>query len=181
MTETLLVLVVGGLGGLIGAGLRIPGGSMLGAMGAVGTLQLALPVPLELGPQWATLGQILVGAVIGSTMDRRMIASFRSVLVPGVFAVASMLLAGVLIGSAFTLLGFAEPLTALFGLAPGGMAEMTAAAIALGASGPLVASMHVVRVVAVLVLLPFILRPMARRALQRQDEANQLPTGGGDG
>jgi membrane AbrB-like protein len=179
MTDTLLVLAVGALGGLLGGAVRMPGGSMLGAMTAVGVLQLTSVTRFEVAPQWAILGQILVGAVIGSTLDRHMIASFRSVLVPGAFAVASTLLAGILIGSIFAILGFADPLTSLFGLAPGGMAEMTAAAIALGASGPLVASMHVLRVVAVIVLLPMFLRPAARRALKRQ-AGDQAPAGGRD-
>lgn len=164
MTDTIVVLAIGAVGGLVGRVLRIPGGSMLGAMAAVGAMQLTTTTPLQIAGYWAILGQLLVGAVIGSTLDRRMIRSFRTVLLPGLFAVLTMILSGVLIGVAFAALGFVEPLTALFGMAPGGFAEMTAAAIALGASGPLVASMHLVRTTTVLVLLPLILRPMARRA-----------------
>lgn len=176
MIDTVVVLAIGAFGGLLGSGLRIPGGSMLGAMGAVGALQLTSASPFAIGPQWGLLGQLLIGAVIGSTLDRRMIRSFRSVLVPGLFAVATTVLSGMLIGVTVALLGLADPLVALFGLAPGGFAEMTAAAISLGASGPLVASMHLVRVVAVLVLLPLLLRPLARRAVERAD-ANQDETG----
>jgi len=173
MTDTILVLAIGALGGLAGRVFRLPGGSMLGAIAAVGALQLTATTHLEIGSQWGTVGQILVGAVIGSTLDRRMIRSFRSVLLPGLFAVATMILGGVLIGVSFALLGFVDPLTALFGMAPGGFAEMTAAAIALGASGPLVASMHLVRSTAVLVLLPLILRPMARRAVESDAKPGQ--------
>ena len=178
MTDTILVLAIGAIGGLAGRLLRIPGGSMLGAMAAVGAVQLTATTPLQIGAQWGTLGQLLVGAVIGSTLDRRMIRSFRSVLLPGLFTVAVMVLSGLLIGVTFALLGFLEPLTALFGMAPGGFSEMTAAAIALGASGPLVASMHLVRVVAVSVFLPLILGPLARRAVEREADADQ-PTMGG--
>ena len=163
MTDTFVVLCTGAAGGLLGSILRIPGGSMIGAMGAVGALQLTAASPLSIGPQWGTFGQLLVGAVIGSTLDRRMLKSFRSVLIPGLFAVATTVLSGMLIGVTFAVLGLVDPLVALFGLAPGGFAEMTAAAISLGASGPLVASMHLMRVVAVLVLLPLLLRPLARR------------------
>jgi hypothetical protein len=41
---------------------------------------------------------------------------------------------------------------------------MSAAAIALGAAGPIVVMMHTVRILAVTALLPFLLRPLARRA-----------------
>jgi len=144
---------------------------------AVGAMQLTVDTPLQIGAHWATLGQLLVGAVIGSTLDRRMIKSFRSVLVPGLFAITTMVLSGVLIGVTFALLGFVEPLTALFGMAPGGFSEMTAAAVALGASGPLVASMHLVRTTAVLLILPLILRPMARRAVQRDADPDEPAKG----
>jgi hypothetical protein len=173
MSDTVIVLAVGAVGGLLGSSLKIPGGSMLGAMGAVGAVQLTAASPLHVAPQWGILGQLLVGAVIGSTLDRRMVRSFRSVLLPGVFAVGSMVLSGIVIGVSFALLGLTDPLTALFGLAPGGFAEMTAAAISLGASGPLVASMHLVRVVAVLVLLPLLLRPLARHGVSRDARASE--------
>ena len=178
MTDTLVILAVGIVGGLAARVIRIPGGSLLGAMAAVGALQLAAAAPMQISPGWGTVGQLLVGAAIGSTMDRRMIRSFRSVLVPGAFAVGSMVLSGVIIGTGFAVLGFADPLTSLFGLAPGGFAEMTAAATALGASGPVVASMHLVRVIAVIVLLPFILRPVARWAVRRDAELRRETTGG---
>jgi membrane AbrB-like protein len=185
VSGTLVVLAVGLAGGLAGRALRVPGGSLLGAMVAVGALQLSSATTLQISPAWALLGQILVGSVIGSTIDRQMLRSFRRVLVPASIAVAATVLSGVLIGVTFAMLGFAAPLTALFGLAPGGFAEMTAAAVALGASGPLVATMHLVRVVAVIVLLPVILRMIARWGAGR-DEARrraaidgQLETGPG--
>ena len=178
MTDTILVLAIGALGGVAGRLLRIPGGSMLGAMAAVGAVQLTATTPLQIGAQWGTLGQLLVGAVIGSTLDRRMIKSFRGVLLPGLFTVATMVLSGLLIGVSFALLGLLDPLTALFGMAPGGFTEMTAAAIALGASGPLVASMHLVRVVAVSVLLPLLLRPLALRAGEGDADTDEPATGG---
>jgi hypothetical protein len=169
VTGTLVVLAAGLGGGLAGRALRVPGGSLLGAMVAVGTVQLSSATTLQISPVWALLGQILVGSAIGSTIDPQMLRSFRRVLVPASIAVAATVLSGVLIGVTFAVLGFAAPLTALFGLAPGGFAEMTAAAVALGASGPLVATMHLVRVVAVIVLLPVILRTIARWGAGRDD------------
>jgi membrane AbrB-like protein len=178
MTDTIVVLAVGAAGGIAGARLRIPGGSLIGAMAAVGAVQLLSAVQLSIAPFWATLGQLLVGAVIGSSIDRRMLTEFRRVLVPGTLAVTSMVGGGLLIGTGFTVLGFADPLTSLFGLAPGGFAEMTAAAIALGANGPLVATIHLVRVVAVLVFLPILLGSITRSAGLRELEARRQQAGG---
>jgi membrane AbrB-like protein len=178
VVNTVLILGIGLVGGLAAGRAGIPGGSLLGAMLAVGAFQLSSSVELAIAPEWGLLGQVLVGAVIGSTIDRGMLKSFRKVLLPAAFAVASTVVSGVLIGTAFALLGFGPPLSALFGLAPGGFAEMTAAAVALGASGPLVATMHLVRVIAVVVLLPFILRPVARWAVRRDAELAQRVAAG---
>jgi membrane AbrB-like protein len=178
MIDTLVVLAVGAAGGILGARLRIPGGSLIGAMAAVGAVQILSAAQLAIAPYWATLGQILVGAVIGSSIDRRMIMEFRRVLGPGTMAVATMVGGGLLIGIGFTVLGFADPLTSLFGLAPGGFAEMTAAAVALGANGPLVATIHLVRVIAVLVLLPVLLGSITRSAGVRELEARRRQSGG---
>ena len=82
VTGTVVVLAVGLAGGLAGRALRVPGGSLLGAMVAVGALQLTSATTLQISPAWALLGQILVGSVIGSTIDPKMLRSFRRVLVP---------------------------------------------------------------------------------------------------
>jgi uncharacterized membrane protein AbrB (regulator of aidB expression) len=70
---------------------------------------------------------------------------------------------------AIALLGVTDPATSLFGMAPGGVAEMSAAAISLGAAGPIVVMMHTVRILAVSALLPFLLRPLSRRAGRQAD------------
>jgi membrane AbrB-like protein len=139
---------------------------MLGALVAVAVLQLLAGGSLGLDPAWSTGAQILIGAVLGSSLDRRSIAAFRAVLLPGALAVSVMLLAGLIVGLTIALLGFTDPATALFGMSPGGVAEMSAAAIAVGAAGPIVVMMHTVRILAVTFLLPFLLRPLSRRAMR---------------
>jgi membrane AbrB-like protein len=162
--DVLLILLVGAAGAGVGIATRLPSGGMLGPLAAVAVLQLVSQGQRYLDPAWSTGAQILIGAVLGSSLDRRAIRAFRSVLVPGVLAVAVMLLAGLGVGLAIASLGLVDPATALFGAAPGGVAEMSAAAIALGAAGPIVVMMHTVRILAVTALLPFLLRPLSRRA-----------------
>jgi membrane AbrB-like protein len=163
--DVLLILAVGAAGAGLGILVRVPSGGMLGALAATAVLQLTQGGSLRLDPAWTTGAQILIGAVLGSSLDRRAIGVFRRALLPGVLAVSAMLLAGLAVGLSIALLGFTDPATALFGMAPGGVAEMSAAAIALGATGPLVVMMHTVRILAVSSLLPFLLRPLSRRAV----------------
>jgi membrane AbrB-like protein len=162
--ETLLILGVGAAGAGVGTVTRVPSGGMLGALAAVAVLQLLAGGSMGLDPAWSTGAQILIGAVLGSSLDRRSIGLFRAVFVPGVLAVSVMLLASLTVGLAIAFLGLTDPATALFGMAPGGVAEMSAAAISVGAAGPIVVMMHTVRILAVTFLLPFLLRPLSRRA-----------------
>jgi membrane AbrB-like protein len=167
MTEMLLILGVGAAGAALGILTRVPSGGMLGALAAVAVLQFAAEGALRLDAAWTTGAQILIGAVLGSALDRRAIGVFRQVLLPGVLAVSTMLVAGFAVGLSISILGYTDPATALLGMAPGGVAELSAAAIALGATGPIVAMMHTVRILAVSALLPFLLRPLSRRDHRR--------------
>jgi membrane AbrB-like protein len=167
LLDTLLIIGVGTAGAGLGMATRVPSGAMIGALAAVAAFQVVSQGTLQLDPAWSTGAQILIGAVLGSSLDRRSIGAFRKVLLPGSLAVAAMLLAGLAVGLAIATLGFTDYPTALFGMAPGGVAEMSAAAIALGAVGPIVVMMHTVRILAVTALLPFLLRPISRRAAVR--------------
>jgi membrane AbrB-like protein len=164
LLEPLLIVGVGAAGAGVGLATRVPSGGMLGALAAVAVLQLVSAGQRHLDPAWSTGAQIVIGAVLGSSLDRQAITAFRRILVPGVLAVGAMLLTGLAVGLTIASLGLVEPATALFGMAPGGVAEMSAAAISLGAAGPIVVMMHTVRILAVTALLPFLLRPLSRRA-----------------
>lgn len=164
MDSLVVILIVGAAGCLLGGLLHIPGGTMLGGLIAVAALRLSSIAPEPLGNEWSLAGQILIGAAVGSSLDRRVLATFRQILVPGVVAVVATLTGGVAVGTLLMATTNLGPTVAFFGAAPGGMSEMTAAAVALGASGPVVAAMHLVRIIAVLAVLPALLQRASRRA-----------------
>lgn len=175
MTDLLLILVVGGCGSGLGGVLRIPGGTMLGGLVAVAALRLSGLAPAPLGGEWSIAGQVLVGAAVGSALDRSVLATFSKVILPGIVAVTATMLGGVAVGGLLMLTTDLGPAAAFFGAAPGGMSEMTAAAVALGASGPLVASMHLVRILAVLAILPTILGRASRGAREAAEGTAAQP------
>lgn len=179
MTDLLLVLVVGGLGSVAGGVLRIPGGTMLGGLVTVAALRLSGLAHEPLGDEWSVAGQLLVGAAVGSSLDRSVLATFGRVIVPGIVAVGATMVGGVGVGAALMLTTDLGPTVAFFGAAPGGMSEMTAAAVALGASGPLVASMHLIRIMVVLAVLPTILH-RATRSERRSTQPGAGPASGRD-
>jgi membrane AbrB-like protein len=173
--EAILIVGVGIVGAGIGLATRVPSGAMLGALAAVAVLQVLSDGQRQLDPGWSIAAQIIVGAVLGSSLDRDAMRAFRRILVPGALAVAVMLVTGLVVGLTIARLGVVEPATALFGMAPGGVAEMSAAAISLGAAGPIVVMMHTVRILAVTALLPFLLRPLSRRAIRPPEPRPAVP------
>lgn len=153
-----VTLAVGLLGGLLGVWLRLPAGALIGSMVAVGAMGLlglnADPVP----PLFRDLAKIVIGTVVGSTITAATVQDIREVALPALLVTALMIGAGLLGGwllASFTRIDVA---TALFATAPGGSAEMTAAADGMKADARLVASLQVIRIVMVIVLVPALLR-----------------------
>lgn len=163
MTTTLVVLGVGGVGALAGHFLRLPFGALLGALVGVGALELGTGIQLTLHPSWQLAAQILIGAAIGVQLRPEAFRSFRRIIGPGLVAVVLTVLTGVVLGGALFLLADIDPRTAFFGMMPGGVGEMTAAAAALGGEASLVVMMHLVRLLIVISALPIFLRYAGRK------------------
>jgi membrane AbrB-like protein len=116
---------------------------------------------------WSAVGQILVGSGVGSMVGRNFFASLRRVIGPGAVVVLPIIAVGAGAGVLFALSGLLAPTPALLGSIPGGVGEMVAAAAGLGGDSGLVAGMHLIRLVLVLLSLPWLLR-WARRLYGRE-------------
>jgi membrane AbrB-like protein len=156
-------LVVGVVGGLIGERLRLPAGALLGAMLAVGAVNLtgghmmALPVPFR------TVAKLLVGTYLGSLLTLETFRLLRQLALPAALMVAITILAGLVGGFALTRLAGVDVHTALLGSAPGGSTEMTLVSLSYDeANPPLVAALQIVRIVAVIFTVPLMVRLMFR-------------------
>jgi uncharacterized protein len=157
-----LLLVLGGAGAAVGRALHVPMWPLTGAILGASTVHLFGFRPLD-APGWlAVVGQLLVGCAVGSSVGRNLFGAIRRVSRPGAVVVAAIIGVGVLVGLVLAVTGRADPVPALLGSVPGGVGEMVAAAAGLGADSALVAGMHLVRLFAVLLTLPLLLR-WARR------------------
>lgn len=163
--ETLLLLVVGACGAVAGRLLRLPVGSMTGALIAVAALKLTTGTDDATHPAWSFAARVLVGGSVGALAGGAL-ASLRTVPHAAALVAGAMLGAGAVLGLGIAWLTGTDPATALFGTVAGGAPEMTAAATSIGADGPLVATMHLVRLVAVMAVLPVLTR-LARRYERR--------------
>lgn len=154
----LVILLAGGsVGAAAGRLLRLPMWPLTGAV--VGAAVIYNFVGGEAVPGWwAAVAQILVGTAVGAALGPGVLRQFRSVLAPGVLAVCMIIGLGLAAGLGIAALGRVDPATAVFGTVPGGVGEMVAAAIALDADAPVVAGMHLTRLLITLSMLPLLVR-----------------------
>lgn len=150
------VLGIGLVGAAIGTALRIPAGAMIGALIIVAAASLVSGRSSSLPLQITQAGRVLLGTVIGSTINRPTLELLGSALLPAFLAAIGLI--GISLGLGYLIGRIAgmDRATALCAFVPGGMGEMTAVAHELGADVRVVAALHVLRVIVILVLVPVV-------------------------
>ena len=151
---TALVAIAGGYGAMR---LRIPAGALLGAMIAVTAFNLlfekaAMPADMKL------ISQIATGAYIGARISKKEVAGLKQILIPAVIMTTLLIVFTMSVGMIIhRTQGLSVP-TALFGMAPGGIADMTLAAMDFGADVSAVALLQTIRLIFLLIALPPVIR-----------------------
>lgn len=143
--------------GLLLQRLGVPGGLVIGGMlGAAGFSllrggpEVTVPGPLR------TASFLVLGAAIGASVTREVVAGLRGVLLPAVLAAVLIILSGVAIAYLLGALGLAPP-GAILATSPGALSALVAAAAERGSGAAEVAIFHTVRIVLVLLSLPGLL------------------------
>lgn len=158
MTELdpLLTILAGLAGGLGFHRLRLPGGSIIGALLAAGALHLWQPQLEPLGPGIRTAAQILIGTSIGAATTRQPFRELTRMRWP----VTWLLLGMVVVTSAFgAALGTWTELslgTIWLATLPGSINDVVAVALDFEQDVGLIAAFHVVRQIFVLGLVPWL-------------------------
>lgn len=158
----LATLAVGGVGGWIGRKLKLPAGTMVGALAAVILLNL-LTGKAYFPAQARVVVQILGGALIGTRLHKKDVPELRRVLLPSLVLVVSMLLMNLTVGVLLWKAGGLDVNTALFAAAPGGVSDMGIIAEDLGANMGQVSLLQLVRVIGIYVFFPPLYRKLGRR------------------
>lgn len=162
--RVVLLLVTGMAGGALAKRVKMPGGSLLGAMLATGAVSLAASDSQPLPEMFRSAALLFLGIYIGSSMQRDRLMGMRHVLPAALIAILVFIAVGT--GLGWVLHRHFAPdislVTALLGTMPGGASGLTAVAYDLGAEPRLVASLHMVRLMIVFGLLPLVLRRLAR-------------------
>ena len=167
----LVTLVIGAIGAYLGPRINLPGGSLVGALCATAIASL-LNAPMEQSPNWLrSAGRSILGLSLGISVTIETFYVIREAAVP-VLTMLVMLLCMALI-TAFVVHRLTQlPLpTALCGASPGGLAAMISLSEDLGGDAPVVASMHVVRLVSVLLVVPAVVVGVFGQPISTADAA----------
>ncbi|MEW5720186.1 MAG: AbrB family transcriptional regulator [Chloroflexota bacterium] len=175
------ILAIGLLGWLVAARLNVPAPAMLGSMILV-ALATMLGAPSSNFPHWSrVLVQTVIGGYLGLKIDRTTIACTRTLLIPIAISTVWFIAATLLIGYVMARWTTLDLYTALLAVTPGGVAEMTVIAMAVGADAALVATIQVVRLIVSNVAIPMFARRHANLETARAEsngDASSAPTRG---
>ena len=154
--DLLLTAVTGTVAGYLFHRFRLPGGSMVGAILAVGALHVAVSVMAPVDRDVRMIAQIMIGIVIGAGIRREPLQLLRR-YVPQVAVLLLLVLGaaaacGVLLARVTGL----DLLTTLLATVPGGAADVTAAALDLDADVPIVAAFQLVRQLTVFIVIAIV-------------------------
>lgn len=163
LREGLLLAGAGVAGFVIGPWLRLPAPALIGPMLVSAALHLAGLSTATPPREAIILAQIVIGTTIGCRfvgVPRRQI--LRALLLGLGAAAMMMALTGVFAAALWALTGL-PPSQVVLAYAPGGLAEMSLVALALGAEVAFVATHHVLRITLTILAAPLIFRLLGSR------------------
>jgi hypothetical protein len=153
-----LTLAIAGAGMVLAQWMHLPGGPLVGALLVTSAARL-LNAPLEAPPNWIkAVGRILLGLGLGAKITPDTLGTIARALGPMLIGIAAVTVLGLSMAQIIHRRTKMPLPTALCSAAPGGLAAMVALADDLSNEGPVVASMHLVRLVSVMLVVPAFVR-----------------------
>ncbi|MFB9762558.1 AbrB family transcriptional regulator [Ectobacillus funiculus] len=166
-------LIAAWVGYRAGKLLKLPAPWLVGGMLGVAALQTVLGLYTgENAAAWwphqgITLAQILLGASVGSRLNKNMFIGAARICIVGLFSSISLVCTTMLCAfliSRWTNISF---VTATLALAPGGIAEMATTSLTLHADAAFVVAVQVLRVILILSFLPVLFKLLNKQVAKR--------------
>ncbi|WP_028403004.1 AbrB family transcriptional regulator [Ectobacillus panaciterrae] len=170
---TLALAVSSVAGYFIGKCLKIPAPWLVGGMLVVALVKTTSIMQFGENiaawwPHWLIIAaQILIGSSIGSRLDKSMFIGTKKMIIAGLLSSLILLFATVLCAFVVTELTNIPFITAILALAPGGIAEMATTSVALHADAAFVVTVQVLRVIAIVSILPPLFKLLHTRSYKR--------------
>lgn len=160
---SIAVLMVGTFAlGLVFQRLRLPAAFLLAGMGLSAVGHAASLTPGRLPDPMAFAAFLIMGVLIGSRFSGQRWADLRAALAAGVWVTGVNVVTTMLaVLAAFAVLGL-SPALLIVAFAPGGVEAMAAIAVTLGLDPAYTAAHHVMRLMILTALIPWLLRGTGR-------------------
>ena len=154
----LYYLLAGGIFGVIAIKTGIPAAPLAGAL--IGASLLSISGKLDIA-EWPigtrTILEIGIGTVIGTSLTKDSLVDLQSLWKPAIIITFTLVITGLLIGLWTSRLLNIDIITTILGAAPGGISGMSLVGSEYGV-GAAVATLHAVRLITVLLILPLVVR-----------------------
>ena len=151
-------LIAGAMFGTLALKTGIPAAPLAGAL--IGASLLSISGKIETA-QWPngtrTLLEIAIGTVIGTSLTRESLAELQTLWKPAILITFTLVSTGLAIGLWTSRLLKVDIITTILGAAPGGISGMSLVGSEYGV-GAAVATLHAVRLITVLLILPLIVK-----------------------
>lgn len=135
----------------------VPAGAIVGAMAAVAVVNLSPVTGANLPRSAQFVAFVAIGWLVGQGITRSVLESLVSSALLIGLGVLALVTVGAALAVVLVRLGM-DPATAFLATSPGGLSQMSALSASVGADSSLVTTLHIVRVVAVIVVSPLVLR-----------------------
>ena len=153
-----LYLLAGTTVGLLALLSGIPAAPLAGALLGAGIVSMSGQLDTATWPNGTrTALAIGTGTVIGTGLTRASLEQLQSLWKPALLITLTLVLTGLVVGLWSSRLLGIDPVVALLGAAPGGISGMSLVGAEFGV-GAAVAALHAVRLIAVLLVLPLMVR-----------------------
>ncbi len=151
-------LIAGAMFGTLALKTGIPAAPLAGAL--IGASLLSISGKIETA-QWPngtrTLLEIAIGTVIGTSLTRDSLVVLQTLWKPAILITFTLVSTGLAIGLWTSRLLKVDIITTILGAAPGGISGMSLVGSEYGV-GPAVATLHAVRLITVLLILPLVVK-----------------------
>lgn len=178
-----ITIAVAILGGVILQRLRVPAGLLLGAVIAVGLLNISVD-KAYIWPQARIFSQIVAGTYLGCMVTKKDLRLLPKIIWPYLTIMCSFLILNIIVGFLLHRLTGLSLITCLLSSMPGGISDSPLIAMDMGADASVVVVLQFIRVIFGLALLPALIQ-LADRLIEpekaRQTEAMAHKEKHGDG
>ena len=151
-------LIAGAIFGALALKTGIPAAPLAGALIGASILSISGKVEAAAWPNGTrTILEIGIGTVIGTSLTKDSLVELQTLWKPAILITFTLIITGLAIGLWTSRLLNVDIITTILGAAPGGISGMSLVGTEYGV-GAAVATLHAVRLVTVLLILPFVVK-----------------------